>query len=248
MNGMPAHIENGEAHIPEGDRAVDRVFERIAETYDRMNDFISLGTHRIAKRMMIKASGVRPGDRVLDLAGGSGDMSIRFGAITGGDGLVVLADRNRAMMKVAERRLTSSADCMSCVCVGADAHRLPFADGVFDCVAISFGVRNFTDIPGGLGAVRRVMKSGGTVIILDFSQPRNRVLRYAFRQYLSGVVPPAARILSGNEESYRYLAASVRAHPDQETLLGMMEGAGFHGCRCRSIMNGILALHSGRKA
>ena len=248
MNVVGAHIERGGSHIPGGNRTVDSVFDRTAETYDRMNDYISLGTHRIAKRMMITASGVKPGDRVLDLAGGSGDVSIRFGPTTGSEGLVVLADRSRAMMKVAGRRMTSSAGCRRCVCVGADAHHLPFPDGVFDCVTIAFGVRNFTDIPAGLDAVRRVLKSGGSVIILDFSRPRNPLLRSAFRLYLSGVVPLAARILTGNEESYRYLAASVRAHPDQETLLGMIERAGFRECRCRSIMNGILALHSARKA
>jgi len=226
-------------------KAVERAFTAIAGTYDRMNDLISLGTHRIAKRMMIEASGVAPGDRVLDLGGGTGDMTVRFGAITGEKGFVVLADSNRAMLEVAGRRVASGGNCRHAACVAADTLDLPFADDTFDCVAISFGVRNFIDIPGALRAVRSVLRPGGTLVVLDFSKPRNRFLRAAFHRYLSGWVPCVARLFTGQDESYRYLAASVRAHPDQETLCGMMNAAGFHACGYRNIMNGILALHSG---
>jgi demethylmenaquinone methyltransferase/2-methoxy-6-polyprenyl-1,4-benzoquinol methylase len=247
MDNTAAHGEIDE--MPPGEKAqtVERTFTAIALTYDRMNDLISLGTHRIAKRRVVEASGVVPGDRVLDLAGGTGDMTVRFGAITGDGGFVVLADRNRAMLDVAGRRLATSGLRGRAARVGADTLHLPFADGTFDCVAISFGVRNFTDIPGALLAVERVLRPGGTLVVLDFSKPPSRIIRAAFGWYLSRCVSLAARIVTGEDESYRYLALSVRMHPDQETLLGMMKTAGFQGCAYRNMMCGTLALHRGRK-
>ncbi len=247
MYNTAAQNEDGEMPSRDRARAVERVFTAIAGTYDRMNDLISLGTHRIAKRTMVEASGVTPGDRVLDLAGGTGDMTVRFGAITGDEGFVVCADRNRAMLEVAGRRLALSNGSARASRVGADSLHLPFADDTFDCVAISFGVRNFTDIPGALRVIKRVLRSGGTLVVLDFSKPPNRILRAALDFYLSRCVPMAARIVTGEDESYRYLASSVRVHPDQEILRGMMETAGFRECTYRNIMCGTLALHSGRK-
>lgn len=247
MYNTAVHGENGEMPPNDKARIVERTFTAIALTYDRMNDLISLGTHRIVKKRMVEASGVAPGDRVLDLAGGTGDMTVRFGAITGVTEIVVLADRNRAMLEVAGRRLAMSGGRARAARVGADTLHLPFADDTFDCVAVSFGVRNFTDIPGALLAVERVLRPGGTLVVLDFSKPRNRIIRAALGWYLSCCVPLTARIITGEDESYRYLALSVRMHPDQETLLGMMETAGFRECTYRNIMCGTLALHSGRK-
>ena len=247
MYNTAEHGENGEMTPRDKARTVERAFTAIAGTYDRMNDLISLGTHRIARKRMVEASGVVPGDRVLDLAGGTGDMTVRFGAVTGDNGFVVLADRNRAMLGVAERRLALNGGRGRAACVGADTLHLPFADDTFDCVAISFGVRNFTDIPGALRAVKCVLRPDGTLVVLDFSKPRNRFIRAAFGWYLSGCVPMAARIVGGEDESYRYLASSVRMHPDQETLRGMMKTAGFRECTYRNIMYGMLALHCGRK-
>lgn len=235
----------GFEQVPISEKAerVAAVFRSVAPRYDVMNDLMSLGSHRLMKRMTIELSGVRPGHRVLDLAGGTGDLSELFAQRVGPDGRVVLADINASMLAVGRDRLLDTG-IVNVSAVQADAEQLPFADGCFDCVSIGFGLRNVTRKEQALREMHRILAPGGRLLILEFSKPRNPLLGQAFDLW-SSLWPTLGKVVTGDADSYRYLNESIRMHPPQEALTEMVEDAGFEAVRCHDLAGGIVALHRG---
>jgi len=224
------------------------VFDSVASRYDLMNDLMSGGIHRLWKRFTIELSGVRPGHSVLDIAGGTGDLAAKFSRIVGETGRVVLADINYSMLAVGRDKLLDHGLAENLEFVQADAQCLPFPDDSFDCITIAFGLRNVTDKDLALRAMLRVLKPGGRLLVLEFSKPKNPLLSKAYDAYSFSVLPIMGRLVAGDSDSYRYLAESIRVHPDQETLKGMMEDAGFARVEYHDMTGGVVALHRGVKA
>jgi demethylmenaquinone methyltransferase/2-methoxy-6-polyprenyl-1,4-benzoquinol methylase len=223
------------------------VFDSVAERYDIMNDLMSLGVHRLWKRFAVELAGVRPGQRVLDLAGGSGDLAARFAPLVGAAGEVVLADINAHMLEQGRRRLVDRGIINNVRYAQVNAERLPFPDNSFDCITIAFGLRNVTDKDAALRSMFRVLKPGGRALVLEFSKPVAPGLRPLYDLYSFKVLPLLGRFVARDESSYRYLAESIRMHPDQETLKSMMQQAGFERCDYHNLSGGIVALHRGYK-
>lgn len=224
------------------------VFHSVAARYDIMNDLMSGGIHRIWKRFTIELSGVRRGNAVLDIAGGTGDLAARFAEIVGDKGRVVLADINDSMLQVGRDKLIDTGKLANIEFVQADAQHLPFPDDSFDCVSIAFGLRNVTDKDMALRSMLRVLKPGGRLLVLEFSQPENELLSKAYDAYSFNVLPRIGKLITNDSDSYQYLAESIRKHPDQETMKDMMEDAGFSQCEFHNMTGGIVALHKGTKA
>ena len=227
-------------------RHVRGVFDSVASKYDIMNDLMSGGLHRLWKRYTIEQAAVRPGQVVLDLAGGTGDLARRFAAIVGETGRVVLADINHNMLVEGRKRLIDAGVSSSLAITQVDAEQLPFAAATFDCITIAFGLRNVTDKSAALRSMLRSLKPGGKALILEFSKPSD-VLKPAYDIYSFRVLPAIGRLVANDESSYQYLAESIRMHPDQEALLEMMQEAGFERCRYHNLAGGIVALHIGYK-
>ena len=228
------------------DRVAD-VFHSVAGRYDLMNDILSGGVHRLWKRFTIEISGVRAGDKVLDIAGGTGDLSYKFSRIVGPEGLVILADINESMLRVGRDRLTDRGVSGNLVVSQADAQYLPFPDNTFDCITIAFGLRNVTDKDLALRSMLRVLKPGGRLLVLEFSKPKSQLLSKAYDTYSFRLLPIIGKVVTNDADSYSYLAESIRMHPNQETLKGMMEEAGFVNCDFHNMTGGIVALHKGVK-
>ena len=239
----------GFATVPAAEKAgrVAKVFDSVATRYDLMNDLMSGGIHRLWKAYTIEMSGVRPGHKVLDIAGGTGDLAARFSRLTGDKGLVVLADINRSMLNVGRDRLTDRGVAGNLVFAQADAQMLPFADNSFDCITIAFGLRNVTEKETALASMLRVLKPGGRLLVLEFSKPVNPAFARVYDLYSFKILPRIGRLVAGDEASYRYLAESIRVHPDQDTLKTMMESAGFAGVEYHNLTGGVVALHKGFK-
>ena len=223
------------------------VFHSVAARYDLMNDLMSGGIHRIWKRFTIELSGVRRGNAVLDIAGGTGDLAARFADLVGDQGRVVLADINDSMLRVGRDKLIDGGHAGNIEFVQADAQDLPFPDDSFDCVTIAFGLRNVTDKDRALRSMLRVLKPGGRLLVLEFSKPGNEVLSKAYDTYSFKLLPMMGKLVANDSESYQYLAESIRMHPDQETLRDMMEDAGFSRCEFHNMTGGIVAVHRGVK-
>ncbi len=240
----------GYKEVDEQDKAglVAGVFDSVASRYDLMNDLMSGGIHRVWKRFTIEVSAVRPGNRVLDIAGGTGDLAMKFADLVGDEGEVVLADINDSMLKVGRDKLIDRGYLQNIDYVQANAEALPFPDDHFDIVSIAFGLRNVTHKERALESMLRVLKPGGRLLVLEFSKPENDLLSRAYDTYSFNVLPTLGRLVAGDSDSYRYLAESIRMHPDQETLKGMMEDAGFVRCEYYNMTGGIVALHRGTKA
>ena len=220
------------------------VFDSVAGRYDLMNDILSLGLHRIWKRFTVNATGVRAGMRVLDLAGGTGDLTRLFSERAGAGGAVVLTDINGAMLALGRDRMVNEGRLVPAV--QCDAEKLPFAGGIFDCVSIAFGLRNVTHKEAALAEMHRVLKPGGVAAVLEFSRV-SAPLAPAYDWYSFNVLPRLGRLVAGDDASYRYLAESIRMHPDQETLKAMMEQAGFDRVEVHNLTAGVVALHLGYK-
>jgi demethylmenaquinone methyltransferase/2-methoxy-6-polyprenyl-1,4-benzoquinol methylase len=245
----PEKTHFGYREVPREDKAglVAGVFDSVATRYDLMNDLMSGGIHRIWKRFAIELSAVRSGHRVLDIAGGTGDLAARFSDLVGEEGTVVLADINAAMLNVGREKLINQGRVGNIDYVQADAETLPFPDDFFDVISIAFGLRNVTDKPRALASMLRVLKPGGRLLILEFSKPENEMLSRAYDNYSFRVLPALGRLIAGDSDSYRYLAESIRKHPDQETLRDMMEDVGFSRCEFHNMTGGIVAVHRGIK-
>jgi len=223
------------------------VFHSVASKYDVMNDLMSFGVHRLWKRLTIESSGIRPGHRVLDIAGGTGDLTMQFSKRVGDQGSVVLADINASMLNVGRDRLLDKGYGSNIEFVQANAECLPFPDNHFNCVSIAFGLRNVTDKDKALRSMTRVLKPGGRLLVLEFSKPGNPLLSDFYDKYSFTALPMMGKLITNDSESYKYLAESIRMHPDQETLKSMMEEAGLANCRYQNMTGGIVALHSGIK-
>lgn len=223
------------------------VFHSVAGKYDLMNDVMSFGIHRLWKRYTIDCSGVRPGQKVLDLAGGTGDLAAKFARIVGPTGEVVLADINDSMLRVGRDKLRDKGIVGNVSYVQADAEKLPFEDNTFDLITIAFGLRNVTDKDAALRSMLRVLKPGGRLLVLEFSKPNVEMLSKAYDLYSFHIMPKMGEFIAQDKDSYQYLAESIRMHPDQDTLKGMMESAGFEKVDYHNLTGGIVALHRGFK-
>jgi len=223
------------------------VFHSVAGSYDLMNDLMSGGIHRLWKRMTIEMSGVRKGHKVLDIAGGTGDLAAKFSRIVGPEGTVVLADINDSMLKVGRDRLIDRGIVDNVQFSQADAQHLPFPDNTFDIITIAFGLRNVTDKDMALRSMLRVLKPGGKLLILEFSTPKNPVLSKVYDTYSFSILPKLGKLFANDADSYQYLAESIRMHPDQNTLLEMLTTAGFANADFHNMTGGVVALHRGVK-
>ncbi|WP_417551975.1 bifunctional demethylmenaquinone methyltransferase/2-methoxy-6-polyprenyl-1,4-benzoquinol methylase UbiE [Marinomonas fungiae] len=227
--------------------AVAQVFHSVAAKYDIMNDLMSGGIHRLWKRHTISQSGVRAGQKVLDIAGGTGDLTAKFSRLVGQSGQVILADINDSMLKVGRDKLANLGVVGNVQYVQANAEELPFPDNTFDCITIAFGLRNVTDKSKALASMQRVLKPGGRLLVLEFSKPETECLSTIYDHYSFRLLPFMGKVIANDSESYRYLAESIRMHPDQETLKGMMEEVGFERVTYQNMTGGIVALHKGFK-
>jgi len=226
---------------------VGQVFDSVADRYDVMNDLMSFGVHRLWKRFTINQTGVRAGQSVLDLAGGTGDLAAKLHQRVGPSGTVTLSDINSSMLAVGRDRMINSGIVGNMQYALADAEQLPFAESSFHCVTMAFGLRNVTDKQRALSSIFETLKPGGRLLVLEFSKPVLPVLSKAYDAYSFSALPAMGKLVANDAESYRYLAESIRKHPDQDTLLGMMEMAGFERCEYHNMTGGIVALHKGFK-
>ena len=245
MDEQTTHF--GFRDVPVGDKKklVGEVFSSVARQYDLMNDLMSLGIHRVWKRYFVGTSGVKRGDRVLDLAGGTGDIAALLHERVGEGGSVVLGDINAQMLGVGRDRLTDRGLVRGLEYVQLNAEALPFPDRSFDLVTIAFGLRNVTDKQKALGEMHRVLKVGGRALVLEFSQVKPEWFRPVYDFHSFQVLPRLGRLFAGDADSYRYLAESIRKHPPQDELQAMMQAAGFDRCSHRNLSAGICAIHSG---
>jgi demethylmenaquinone methyltransferase/2-methoxy-6-polyprenyl-1,4-benzoquinol methylase len=237
----------GFEQVPWRDKArrVRAVFDSVADRYDLMNDLMSAGAHRLWKQFTLSLTGLRAGDTALDIAGGTGDLAAGLARQVGKSGLVVLADINASMLQHGRDRLTNRAIIGNVQYVQANAERLPFPDASFNAVTIGFGLRNVTDKAAALAAMCRVLKPGGQLLVLEFSKPVLPALGRLYDAYSFNLLPWLGRAVAGDAESYRYLAESIRRHPDQEGLIELMKTAGLESCRYHNLTGGIVAVHRG---
>lgn len=231
----------------EKESKVASVFHSVAQQYDVMNDLMSFGIHRLWKRFTIDASGVRPGNTVLDLAGGTGDLTAKFSQLVGREGKVILADINSSMLNVGRDKLRDRGLVQNIEYVQANAQYLPFEDNTFDIITIAFGLRNVTDKDMALRSMYRVLKPGGRLLILEFSKPEHELVNKAYDFYSFNILPKMGELVAKDGDSYQYLAESIRMHPDQETLKDMMDAAGFEQTSFKNLTGGVVALHKGYK-
>ncbi|MDG1869940.1 MAG: bifunctional demethylmenaquinone methyltransferase/2-methoxy-6-polyprenyl-1,4-benzoquinol methylase UbiE [Candidatus Thioglobus sp.] len=225
---------------------VKGVFDSVASNYDLMNDVMSLGTHRLWKNYTIASSNVSKGDKVLDIAGGTGDLAIKFRKKVGDSGKVILSDINGSMLEEGRKNLINHG-VIDVDFIQANAESLPFKDNTFDCVSIAFGLRNVTHKNIALKQMHRVLKKGGSLLVLEFSKVENEMLEKIYDAYSFNLIPKLGQFFANDEDSYQYLAESIRKHPDQETLKTMALDAGFGFCEYHNLSGGIVALHKAIK-
>jgi demethylmenaquinone methyltransferase / 2-methoxy-6-polyprenyl-1,4-benzoquinol methylase len=242
-------VDFGFEKVPWAQKAerVRAVFSSVAGKYDVMNDLMSFGAHRLWKRFTLSLTGLKAGQRALDVAGGTGDLAIGLARQVGKTGQVVLSDINPDMLAAGRDRLLDAGFAGNVECLLADAERLPCADDSFDCVTIGFGLRNVTDKAAALSSMYRVLKPGGQLLVLEFSKPVAPGLKPLYDAYSFSVLPRLGEWVAKDAASYRYLAESIRMHPDQETLLAMLNEAGFGQTRYHNLTGGIVAVHRGYK-
>jgi demethylmenaquinone methyltransferase / 2-methoxy-6-polyprenyl-1,4-benzoquinol methylase len=242
--GPTTHFGFQQVPVEDKRRRVAGVFDSVAAKYDVMNDLMSFGIHRLWKRFVIDLAGVRAGEKVLDVAGGTGDLSREFARQVGPRGMVVLSDINASMLGEGRRRLEDRG-VVNLPIVQANAEALPFAEGSFDCITIGFGLRNVTDKDKALRSMCRALKPGGRLLVLEFSKPLSQGLSRLYDQYSFKLLPLMGRLVANDEASYRYLAESIRMHPDQDTLKAMMDAAGFGRTQVYNLTGGVVAVHRG---
>ncbi len=249
MNKPEESVDFGFEKVPWREKAgrVREVFASVAGKYDIMNDLMSLGVHRLWKQFTLSLTGLKPGQQALDVAGGTGDLTLGMLRQVGRQGRVILSDINPAMLERGRDRLLDAGYVGNVECTVADAEKLPFDDNSFHCVTIGFGLRNVTDKDAALRSMYRVLKPGGQLIVLEFSKPTLPGLKPVYDAYSFNVLPLLGKLVAKDEASYRYLAESIRMHPDQETLLQMLKNAGFGQARYHNLSGGIVAVHRGYK-
>jgi demethylmenaquinone methyltransferase/2-methoxy-6-polyprenyl-1,4-benzoquinol methylase len=247
MSDKTTHFGYKTVNVEEKADKVAEVFHSVAAKYDLMNDLMSGGVHRLWKRITIEMSGVRRGNKVLDIAGGTGDLTAKFSRIVGPEGTVVLADINDSMLKVGRDRLMDRGVVNNVTFSQADAQYLPFPDNTFDVITIAFGLRNVTDKDLALRSMLRVLKPGGCLLVLEFSKPGNSLLSKIYDTYSFSILPKLGKLFADDADSYQYLAESIRMHPDQQTLQTMMDEAGFANTDFHNMTGGVVALHRGVK-
>jgi demethylmenaquinone methyltransferase/2-methoxy-6-polyprenyl-1,4-benzoquinol methylase len=235
----------GYRDVDENDKAdlVGEVFHSVASKYDIMNDLMSLGNHRLWKALTVRQSGLKNGDQALDIAAGTGDLSRKFADQVGPNGTVVMTDINPSMLEQGKNRMIDAGYLRNIEFGIEDAEELSFEDNRFNCVSISFGLRNVTRIPKALKSMHRVTKPGGRLLVLEFSHAQNPLLKKLYDTYSFNVIPKIGELVANDRESYQYLVESIRKHPDQETLKNMMLDAGFDEVRVHNMHGGIVALH-----
>jgi demethylmenaquinone methyltransferase / 2-methoxy-6-polyprenyl-1,4-benzoquinol methylase len=248
MNGNDKHTTHfgfQEVSIEEKTRRVGRVFSSVASRYDLMNDLMSFGIHRMWKRFTLSQTGLKAGQVALDVAGGTGDITRGLAKQVGENGRVLLVDINAAMLENGRRRLVDAGIAGNVEYVQADVENLPFPDKHFDGITMAFGLRNVTRKEAALTSIYRVLKPGGRLLLLEFSKPTAPGLKPVYDFYSFKILPQIGKLVVRDEASYRYLAESIRLHPDQETLKAMMQAAGFERCSYFNLSGGIVALHRG---
>lgn len=226
---------------------VAEVFHSVAGKYDIMNDLMSFGIHRVWKRYTIERAAVRKSQKILDIAGGTGDLTAKFSKLVGEDGQVILADINDSMIKVGRSKLVDSGIVGNVDYVQANAEELPFPDNYFDRITIAFGLRNVTEKAKALESMYRILKPGGKLLVLEFSKPVVPAVSKIYDTYSFSLLPFMGKVVANDSESYKYLAESIRMHPDQDTLKEIMEGAGFDEVEYTNLTAGVVALHIGKK-
>jgi len=247
MNKRTTHFGYEEVLWQDKEERVGEVFTSVAKRYDIMNDLMSFGIHRLWKHFAISTSHIRAGDRVLDLAGGSGDLALKLCERVGDEGHVVLGDINAAMLGEGRDRLLNAGFIHNTTPIQCNAEALPFPDDDFDNIIIGFGLRNVTDKDQALREMFRVLKPGGQVHILEFSKPTSKLVESIYDVYSFSILPKLGEAVASDGDSYQYLAESIRMHPDQQTLLDMMAKAGFEDNEYTNLTAGIVALHRGYK-
>jgi demethylmenaquinone methyltransferase/2-methoxy-6-polyprenyl-1,4-benzoquinol methylase len=246
MSDKTTHFGFREVPVEEKARRVRDVFDSVADNYDLMNDAMSFGIHRLWKRFAINMAGLQSGQQVLDLAGGTGDLTRLMSPRVGREGHIILSDINAAMLGNGRERLLDDGIQGNVSFAQVNAEQLPFPDNSFDLVTMAFGLRNVTDKQRALHAIYRTIKPGGRLLVLEFSKPV-AALKPAYDFYSFNILPKLGRLLAKDEASYRYLAESIRRHPDQQTLKAMLEQAGFERCDVHNLTGGIVAIHRGYK-
>ncbi len=247
MSEQKTHFGFQEVNESDKQSLVGDVFRSVASNYDVMNDAMSLGVHRAWKWFAVAQSGVSAGDKVLDLAAGSGDLSLKFAKKVGEHGHVIVTDINEAMLAQGRKRLVDAGIAGNVDYCLVNAEDLPFDDNTFDCISISFGLRNVTHKETALASMARCLKPGGRAIILEFSQPTNETFRKFYDTYSFNVIPALGEFIANDRDSYQYLVESIRQHPPQEELKEMMLGAGFDHVHYHNLTGGVVALHIGYK-
>ena len=241
------HFGYKDVPVDQKQNLVAEVFQSVAGKYDLMNDAMSFGAHRLWKWFAIGQSGVKAGDKVLDLAAGSGDLSLEFAKKVGSSGHVTMTDINAAMLEVGRKKLTNKGIVGNIDYAIVNAEELPYPDQHFDCISISFGLRNVTNKEQALTEMARCLKPGGRMIVLEFSKPTIDWLEKLYDVYSFNVIPKLGKWLANDSESYQYLVESIRKHPDQDTLKEMMLDAGFDEVKYHNLTGGVVALHIGMK-
>ncbi len=244
MADKTTHFGFRQVPVAEKAQRVRGVFDSVADNYDLMNDLMSVGVHRLWKRYAIGMADIRPGQQALDLAGGTGDITRLLAPRVGDAGHVVLTDINAAMLENGRRTLLDNGISGNVTFARVNAEQLPFPDNSFDLVTIAFGLRNVTDKQAALDSIYRVLKPGGRLLVLEFSKPA-KALKPAYDFYSFNILPRLGRLIAKDEDSYRYLAESIRMHPDQDTFQTMMQQAGFERCDYHNLSGGIVAIHRG---
>ena len=246
MPDKTTHFGFTDVPVEEKEQRVRGVFDSVADNYDLMNDMMSFGIHRLWKRYAINMAGLQPGQQVLDLAGGTGDLTRLMAPRVEPGSHIILSDINAAMLAVGRERLLDNGIHGNVTFAQANAEQLPFPDNTFDLVTMAFGLRNVTDKQQALCSIHGTLKPGGRLLVLEFSRPV-AALKPAYDFYSFNILPRIGRLIAKDEDSYRYLAESIRMHPDQQTLKGMLEQSGFERCDVHNMAGGIVAIHSGYK-
>jgi len=246
MNEETTHFGLKQVPIAEKAGKVAEVFHSVAGSYDVMNDLMSLGTHRIMKQIAVEMTEVGPDDRVMDLAGGTGDLTAKLSQIVGSRGEVVLCDINYSMLSVGRDLLLDKGILGNVLFLQADAEKLPCPDNYFDAITIAFGLRNVTRKEAALKSMLRILKPGGRLVVLEFSHPENPLLKAAYNAF-SNLWPGIGKLVTGDKESYQYLVDSIKVHPGQAELKDMFLDAGYVNCKYHNLLNGIVAIHTGKK-